>query len=303
MRTYDLTDIDAFPEEASLVAVERAACELAESAARLVRERYGTPLDIAYKSEDNTDPVTDVDRGVESYIASSIAKRFPSHAILGEEGQGSQDKREYYWVIDPIDGTLNFINGLPLFAISIGVLFRCRPIAGALLFPITGDLLHARYGGGAFRNGKPMRANPASEMQNSWLSGWSPEFWSEFRMGTAIGRKSGQARSIGSLAYELGMVASGTFCQTVCLRPRIWDLAAGVIIVREAGGTVLHYSKHQRAWLSLDRFTTTSAKTDQSNALRAWSAPILAGTDAITATVARVTPHRASYKFTKWRRR
>src|SRR5207244_8303125 len=88
--------------------------------------RYGGPLDVAYKGKGKADPVTEADRAVEAYLAEAVAARFPHHAVLGEEGkeQGEDPGHEFEWIVDPLDGTLNFINRLPFFAVSIGVLHQ-----------------------------------------------------------------------------------------------------------------------------------------------------------------------------------
>ena len=77
--------------------------------------------------------------------------RFPDHAVLGEEGHDPEGTHDFEWIVDPIDGTINFVNRLPFFAVSIGVLYRRRPVVGVLRFPLSGETLHARRGGGAFR--------------------------------------------------------------------------------------------------------------------------------------------------------
>jgi myo-inositol-1(or 4)-monophosphatase len=276
-----------------LAAIEQAACAFIREAGKLVLARYGGPLDVAYKGKGKADPVTEVDRAVEAYLAEAVAARFPHHAVLGEEGkeQGEDPGHEFEWIVDPLDGTLNFINRLPFFAVSIGVLHQRRPVVGALLFPVGGELLHARHGGGAFRDGQPLRVGAAEEPHPALLAGLPPGFWFQFKAGRAVRRKLGEPRSLGSIAYEMGLVATGAFHTAIFRAPKIWDVAGGVTIVREAGGVALRYSARQKSWHPIDRFIAPPPRApDKPRALRAWGGPVLVGAPAIVRVIA---PHLA----------
>ncbi len=279
----------SFPDDAALRAVEAAAREFIGEASRIVLERYGGLLEIDYKGGGKSDPVTEVDRAVEAYLTGAVAARFPDHAVLGEEGQDPQGEPEWEWIVDPVDGTLNFINRLPLFAISIGVLHRRRPVVGVIAFPVAGEILHARRGGGAFRNGEPIRVGGAPEPHPSILAGLPTAFALQFKFGRPIRRRFGEPRSFGSIAYEMGQVAGGVLHYAVFRGPKIWDVAGGVTIVREAGGEALRYSRSRRGWFPLDRFIAPPpAAADKPRALRAWDGPVLVGARPIIDAVA---PH------------
>lgn len=287
----DTVATEPYPTEAALVAIDEAARECIAEAGRVVMERYGGPLEIDYKGKGKTDPVTEIDRAVEAYLTGAVRARFPDHAVLGEEGQEPAGEAEFEWIVDPVDGTLNFINRLPAFAISIGVLHRRRPVAGAILFPVSGETLHARRGGGAFRNGEPIRVGPAPEPHPSILAGLPPGFWFQFKAGRAVRRKLGEPRSFGSIAYELGLVATGAFHWAVFRGPKIWDVAGGVPIVREAGGVALRYSRSRGGWFPLERFIAPPPKAaDKPRTLRDWSGPVLVGAAPIAGAIA---PHLA----------
>jgi myo-inositol-1(or 4)-monophosphatase len=282
-----------YPDDATLIAIEAAACEFIREAGRLVMERYGGPLEIDYKGKGKSDPVTEVDRAVEAYLARAVTGRFPGHAVLGEEGQDPPpgEDPEYEWIVDPVDGTLNFMNRFPLFAISIGVLHRRRPVVGVLLFPVAGELLQARRGGGARRNGEPLRVGGATEPSNSLLAGLPPGFWFQFSAGRAVRRRLGEPRSAGSIAYEMGLVAGGAFHYALFRSPKIWDVAGGVVIVREAGGAALRYSARSKAWEPLDRFVAPPSRDPAKPAtLRNWAGPVLVGAAPIVDALA---PHIA----------
>ncbi len=295
--TYAATSSDdqvaelPFPDPETLEAIELAACEFIRDAGKIVLERYAGPLEIEYKDKQKRDPVTEVDKAVEAHLTAAVTARFPDHRVLGEEGQDPTEEAEYEWIVDPIDGTINFINRLPFFAVSIGVLHRRRPVVGAILFPLSGELLHARRGGGAHRNGTPIHVHPASEPSERVTAGMPPGFWFQFRANRPIRRKLGEARSLGSIAYEMGVVATGGFGWAIFRGPKIWDVAGGVTIVREAGGVALHYNKERNGWLPLERFIAPLPKSpDAPRKLREWGAPVIVGSRTIAETLA---PHLA----------
>lgn len=278
---------EPFPDDATLAAIERAAIAVIQEAGRLVLTRYGGPLDVQHKGKHATDPVTEVDREVEAFVTRAVTEQFPTHAVLGEEGQEPSGDPEFAWIVDPVDGTLNFINQCPFFAVSLGVLHRRRPVVGALFLPTSGELLHARRGGGAFRNGAPLRVGPATEPSNTLLVGQPSGFWFQFKARRGIRRKLGEPRSLGSIAVELGMVATGAFHYAVFRAPKIWDVAGGIPIVTEAGGVVLRYSQARKGWFPLERFSVPPGKNpDQPRKLRDWRGPVIAGARPVVERVA-----------------
>lgn len=289
-----------FPDDDALRAIEAAACEFIRAAGMVVLERYAGPLEIEYKDKHKRDPVTEADRAVEAFLTEAVGKRFPEHRVLGEEGQDPADEAEYEWIVDPIDGTLNFINRLPFFAVSVGVLHRRRPVVGAILFPTSGDLLHARHGGGARRNDTPIHVHPATEPTNRVTAGLPPGYWFQFRTERPARRKLGEARSLGSIAYEMGLVANGGFGWAIFRGPKIWDVAGGVTIVREAGGVVLHYNQERGGWLPLDRFIAPlPKKPEEPRKLRNWGAPVIVGAPGIVGVLAPyIAPRRKPIALT-----
>ena len=127
---------------------------LAKEAGKTLLRYFGKPLHIEYKDTAKTNPVTEADKNVQDLLKISILKSFPEHAVIGEEDQPEPNKTlpQFVWVIDPLDGTRNFSNGLRVFACSIGVLRDGIPIAGAIFIPTgekSGDIVHAVIGKGA----------------------------------------------------------------------------------------------------------------------------------------------------------
>lgn len=281
----------SFPDDATLDAIDAAAREFIAEAGRIVLERYKGPLQVEYKDKAQHNPVTEVDRAVEAYLTGAVMARFPDHAVLGEEGQDPQGEAEFEWIVDPVDGTINFVNQLPFFAVSIGVLHRRRPVAGAILFPVSREILHARRGGGAFRNGEPIRVHPATAPSGRVAVGLPPGFWFQFKAGRSIRRRLGEPRSLGSIAYEMGVVATGGFGYALFRGPKIWDVAGGIPIIREAGGEALRYSKSREGWFPIERFEAPPSKTPgKPSRLRDWGGPIIVGASPI---VTALTPHLA----------
>ena len=244
------------PQEAAdqLADVEAEAVAMARQAGRIVDGLFGRPVQVDYKDDKRTDPVTTADTQSQAYLAQAIAHRFPSHGILGEEGgnDGQQDAPlpDWLWVLDPLDGTTNFLNGLPIYAVSIGILYRGIPAAAALHLPWPeaggSVVLHARKGGGAFQDDQPLTlADPEAIIPNR-LSGIPGSFTSQYRVGKTLRRKAGEVRVTGSVAYELAMVARGVMQYCVIGGPRLWDMAAGVLLVAEAGGSVM--LRHNKTW-------------------------------------------------------
>ncbi len=252
---------------------------------------YSQPLAVDYKDKGKTDPVTEADRAVEAYLVEAVRARFPDHAVLGEEGHDPEGEHDFEWIVDPIDGTINFVNRLPFFAISIGVLHQGRPVVGVFHFPLTNETLHARRGGGAFRNGTPIQVHPATEPSGRVTIGIPPGYLFQFKTQRAGRRKLGEPRSLGSVVYEMGQVAIGGFGWAIFRSPKIWDVAGGITLITEAGGAALRYDGKAKAWLPLDHFAAPQPKDpNQPAKLRHWSAPVIVGArpllDALAPTIA-----------------
>ncbi|MGH2603431.1 MAG: inositol monophosphatase family protein, partial [Dehalococcoidia bacterium] len=127
--------IDTTPDAALFAEIEEAASGWAHEAGQLLLARFRTALTVEYKSKGRQDPVTEADRESERFLHQAIHARFPEHGVLGEEGAEAAQGAPFVWVLDPLDGTTNYINGLPLWCVSVGVLWRGRPVAAAIFTP------------------------------------------------------------------------------------------------------------------------------------------------------------------------
>ncbi len=195
------------------------------------------------------DFVTHVDRAAESAIIDTIQKAYPDHSILGEES-GYHPGNEFTWVIDPLDGTSNYIHGFPQFAVSIAIKQKGHIEHGVIYDPLSQDLYTASRGGGAQLNNRRIRVSSRESLQGSLIgsaySGYDREGnaqeLSHIKIFDTLFKQGADLRNIGSAALNLCYVASGRLDGFWESDLKEWDIAAGVIIVREAGGFVSDYN-------------------------------------------------------------
>ena len=273
--------------DAELREIEASATELARSAGKLLLGYFDRPLHVTYKAQHNRSPVTDADKASDDYLRGEIARRFPEHAILSEESEdGADHAAAVTWVIDPLDGTTNFLNGLPTFGVLIGVLEQGRPVASATFLPSVSDpegrVLHAHAGGGAF-DGDVRLSLAEEEEPLRLMSAWPPHFLRMFKFGPHLRGKLGDVRATGSAGFELAMAARGVFDYATLNNQWIWDAASGVLLVQEAGGSVLSYERHPKGWQPFERFVVAQAGASPSPAeLRTWRRSIVVGKPSAT---------------------
>ena len=223
------------------------AVELARRAGELQRVRYETSLTIDTKSA-AVDLVTEVDRGCEALIVEELETRRPRDGVLGEEGSSRDaEGSPWRWVIDPLDGTTNYAHGYPRFCVSIGLECEGRREIGVVYDPLMDELYHAVRGGGAFRNEQRIRVSSEERLDRSLLAtGFaydrrSSEVDNLDHFGAFL--KSARAlRRDGSAALDLCYVASGRLEGYWELKLQPWDVAAGFLIVEEAGGRASDFS-------------------------------------------------------------
>ncbi len=300
--------------EGILAELERAAADAAREAGNLLMDYFGRPLDVEYKGESLSDPVTEADRQSQALLVGRIKATFPDHAVVGEEDETAsvEPLSDFVWVLDPLDGTRNFSQGLPMFASSIGVLLKGVPVAGAIFIPwpgVRGRVLHARTGGGAACDGTLLNELCATEPESRRLVGLPGGFSHRFRFDESMRSRAGEARQTGSIAYELAMVASGTFQYSALTGSlSLWDVAAGSVIVSEAGGRVLVGEKAGtgRSWCPFTTFVSDWEDDPPSSAdLHEWYRPMIFGAPGVAdAVAAGIRPRgRWTRKLRRWLRR
>jgi myo-inositol-1(or 4)-monophosphatase len=285
----------------SLEEFEATAVELARAAGQRAVEAFKTTVALEFKGKKQDNPVTVLDRETETFLRNGLRQAFPDHGLLGEEHADdiAPDAR-YVWVIDPIDGTMNFASGLPLFGISVGLLDNNAPAAGAIWVPVGPTLgsgvYHARAGGGAWFDKERVRVSRAEDERGQIMAlpgGYLRAF--RFRRPDRSAPRPTRAlpdpRTTGSCTAELVLIASGALRAGVFIKPSIWDVAAGTLIVREAGGLVLTWRDGQ--WVNFERFEAARADRGKGDAaLRHWGRPLLMGApDAVERLTARMAWH------------
>jgi len=214
---------------------------LCREAGRIGRERWGTSLQITRKGE--VDLVTDVDLELQELIGESITRRFPEHVVLGEEGEQEEkaQEAEYLWLVDPLDGTTNYVHGHPCFCVSLAMAHRGEVLLGCVYDPLRNELFYAAKGEGATLNGAPLTVSSTSSLISSLLSTGFPYERATLPrnnvsyLARVINRIQGVRRS-GSLALDLAYVAAGRLDGHWELYVKPWDTAAGGLMVQEAGG-------------------------------------------------------------------
>ncbi|MFL6162370.1 MAG: inositol monophosphatase family protein [Jatrophihabitantaceae bacterium] len=187
-----------------------------------------------------TDVVTDADRAVEQLLRTELAARRPADAVLGEEaGAGGQAGARVRWLIDPIDGTVNFLLGLPQFAVSIAAQLDGETVAGCVLNPVSGELFHAVRGGGAYLNDRRLtgpRAVPLAEAVLATGLGYDQAVRArQARLLADVLARVGNLRRLGSAALDLCFLAAGRLDLYYEGPLGEWDYAAGLLIAQEAG--------------------------------------------------------------------
>ncbi len=227
----------------SLESFQDRAIAAAQEAGSLLRERHGSSFAIAKKGRINL--VTEMDLASEELIVRRLLTAYPDHQILAEERGQSQSSSPWKWVIDPLDGTTNYAHGYRFFCVSIGLEFQGKIVLGVVHDPITLETFSAISGAGAELNGQPIRVSIEATLENAMLStgfSYQPEAVEQnLELFNALIRQARAIRRDGSAALDLCYVACGRFDGFWELSLSAWDVAAGTLIVREAGGGVSRF--------------------------------------------------------------
>lgn len=229
------------PQSVELDHALEVALGAAREAGAILLEESRSPQRLSYKGE--VDLVTQADLRSEQAIAVRLRAAFPDHRILGEEmgEEGAHDgPARYRWLVDPLDGTTNFAHGFPVYAVSIGLLDEGEPVVGVVFHPAANEMFSARRGGGACLNGDPIHVSRIASLSTSLLGTGFPthkrsespnlRYYGEFTL------RSHGVRRAGAAALDLCAVACGRYEAFWEFGLKPWDTAAGILLVREAGG-------------------------------------------------------------------
>ncbi len=218
----------------------------AREAGLLLRENFGHVRNVQYKSL--VDPVTEADKASEALIADRLLAAFPDDRLLAEEGSGAgkNNNAERLWIVDPLDGTVNFMHGYPMFAVSIALRAGNETVLGVVNDPLRDELFAARRAGGATLNGDPMHVSDTSDLLRSMLVtgfaydvDWRAEnlaYFARFTDATQAVRRDGSA------ALDLAYVAAGRYDGYWERGIVAWDVAAAALLLTESGGIVTGYA-------------------------------------------------------------
>ncbi|NLI14142.1 inositol monophosphatase family protein [Pelotomaculum propionicicum] len=239
------------------------AAVLARQAGKIIKDKFGGQFEKGYKSCPS-DLVTEVDRASEALIINILRQKFPGHGIIGEESSGNAAIAQggYAWCIDPLDGTTNFVYGIPFCSVSIGLIHNGEAVAGVVYDPLRDECFSAALGCGSFLNGGPIRVDATrKKLSEALLVTGYPENKSYSGLLRRVdyhkmAHSCSNLRALGSAALELAYIACGrlTGFWENPLMP--WDVAAGSVLVREAGGKVTDIEGGK---LRLERYLSITA--------------------------------------------
>lgn len=226
------------------------AIEMARAAGDVQLEYFRSKsLTIGIK-QNESDVVTAADKASEKLIIDCIHEKFPEHGIISEESGPDHSEREWRWVIDPLDGTTNFSQGLPVFSVSIALEHNGESVVGVVYAPYLGELFHAIKGGGAFLNGKPIYCSSKQRMSEAVVATGMPYDKmsnpdNNLREVAKIAPLVRGIRRYGSAAIDLSYVGAGFLDAYWELNLNRWDVAAGCLIAKEAGAEIYNIRENR----------------------------------------------------------
>lgn len=220
----------------------------AKEAGEIQRENFKKKsLKVTTKST-GVDLVTEVDKLSENHILNAIKENYPLHGILSEESGKADIESDYLWIVDPLDGTTNYAQGLPIFAVSIALAYRGKAVLGVVYSPILDQMFEALEGNGAYLNGERIHIGNKKDLDKCVLATGFP-----YDRATNSDNNANYAahfvpkvrgiRRMGAAAYDLASVAAGSLDGYWELNLSLWDIAAGKLLIEEAGGKVIILEK------------------------------------------------------------
>lgn len=226
--------------------LQQVAQHAALEASQLIQNAWQNQNSVKIHEKAPKDLVTDIDRAVEQRIINIIHSNFPSHSILSEES-GLKPGDDFTWIIDPIDGTTNFCHGIPHFAISIAIKHQENLVMGVIYDPIRKEMFSAKAGEGAFLNGQRIKVSKKQNLDNAVIATGFPSKRQQFFPGfmeclTKVFPELLGIRRGGAATLDLAYIAAGRIDGYWEFDVKEWDVAAGELIIKEAGGTMCDIS-------------------------------------------------------------
>ena len=222
------------------------AVEASHLAGDLLLKRFRAPAEGVSAKSSPTDLVSDADRDAEALLLDFVSSKRPTDGVLSEEGSGADSSSGLVWVIDPLDGTINFLYGLPVWAVSIAVREDNGAVVGVVHNPSLGETFTATRGGGARRNGAPIHVSTRDDLSKALIgTGFAYDSRTRSQQAEVVAGilpKVRDVRRAGSAALDLASLASGRLDGFYEAPMEEWDKAAGVLLIEEAGGIVSELS-------------------------------------------------------------
>lgn len=223
------------------------AVRAARSAGDFIARSFESDVELEVKQKGDNDFVTQIDKEAEKIIISKIKQSYPEHSFVCEESGITEGDEEFKWIVDPIDGTTNFVKGIPHFCVSIALMYRGKLDQAVVFDPIKNELFTASKGKGTQMNNFRLRVNQAKELQNTLLATGFPfkdktDTANTMDKFTRVFEQCGDIRRSGSAALDLAYVAAGRYDGYWEKGIKPWDVAAGELLVKEAGGLVTDFS-------------------------------------------------------------
>ena len=307
-------------DKQTLIEIEQHAVEIARQGGAILGRYFGQAVKVEYKDKRESDPVSEADHETQDYLYQAIEARFPDHGILGEEDdkekkEDSTPAPDFLWVLDPLDGTKNFLHGLPVYACSVGVLYKGAPVAGAVFVPWPADgggiVFHAHLGGGAFADSEPISVHEAKEPRGNVMVTLPGYFGTLSNFKKPMRGKVGELRVTGSIAYELVMVSRGITQYMITTGPHLWDIVGGVAVAMEAGGALFRGTRTSGAlgmfpsirWEETDTLVPNwKSGTTSTRDLHKWVQPLTLGSPPVARYVTSNMRTRLNLCWRIWRR-
>ena len=225
------------------------AMEVVKTAAAYVRDRHENRKDLAIQEKGRQDFVTEVDKKAEEILVCGLSELLPEAGFIAEEGTSSKKGDIHNWVIDPVDGTTNFIHGVFPFAISVGLTAYDEVVAGIVYEFGLDEYFYAWKDGGAWLNGSPIRVSKVSSVDQALVATGFPytnfKYLEQFMVSMDHFMKNSHGlRRLGSAATDIAYVACGRYDGFYEYGLNPWDVAAGILLVKEAGGSVSDFAGH-----------------------------------------------------------
>jgi len=231
---------------------------LSKKAGAEIRKHFNRDRIVKIKSKSQI--VTTADLISEKIILKALRKKFPTHRIISEEAGSNQIKSDFVWSVDPLDGTTNYSIGNPLFAVQLALFYKLKPILSVAYAPVLNELYFAKEGKGAFLNGKRMKVSKVKKMDEAIVTYCHGSMEKHLKRAVKVYQKikltSLDSRQLGSAALELGFVAAGRTECIIIPGAHSWDVGAGTLMVREAGGKVTDFKGQDWNLNSIDMVGT-----------------------------------------------